>query len=486
VGGFGKIPVIPGIFQLPLCEEVGVGVMKETGLSMEIRIPKNIRFLAPLLGAFRSFMGLFAFSEGPEKMELALEEAFSAVVGQGDPEEDIRISFRRVPLGIRVVLILSGVASLKQSLEDAVAPESQGEEPGHAMGLFLMKHLVDRVSVSERENRETHIHLFRLYVEKKVLPSPEEKPSTFSEEPLPDLPETFSMQELTFREASKISAFLSALPLRMGSFLQYAYQSEDIGSLVREGLLIPLGTVNSRGGLLALGALGMQEEWGDRLFWIPPMILRNLEKSSRREVLLEELESAMLEKAKKLGRKELVALIPNNDPEILKRCRDVGFRESGRVEAYFDRIDPQGILLFKALENMEEQDLYPPRDYAAEIRRICDYLGLKVRFPEFSGESASFSLRQSMVTLDVDHSRHRAFLTVLHYDADLLVQIHRHLEKLSGEGIRCMLIRLPLESPGTSFLEGVEKLNFRFSGILPGVAGGTELLLQWEGEPSER
>jgi len=89
-----------------------------------------------------------------------------------------------------------------------------------------------------------------------------------------------------------------------------------------------------------------------------------------------------------------------------------------------------------------------------------------------------------MITLDVDHSRHRAFLSVLHYDADLLVQIHRHLEKLSGEGIRCTLMRLSLGSPGTAFLEGVEKLGFRLSGLLPGVAGGTELLLQWRGEAS--
>ncbi len=458
--------------------------MMETGLSMEIRLPRNIRFLGPLLGAFRGFMGLFAFTEGPEKMELALEEAFSAILEGGLSAGEVTVLFRRVPLGIRVVLMLGGTSSLKQSLEEAGVPSFSQEESGHAMGLFLMKHLVDRVSVSEREDGETHIHLFRRYAEKKLLPPPEASPVSSEEllSPEEELFETSFPEELDFREASKISAFLSTLPLRLGSFLQYAYQSEDIGSLIREGLLVPLGIKDVRGKLLALGALGIQEEWGDRPFWIVPMISRNLQNSSRREALLEGLESAMMEKAEKMGRKELFALIPRSDPSALERCLKRGFRQSGEVEAYFDRIDPQGTLLFKALGNMEEQDLYPPRDYAPEIRRICDDLGLKARFPGPSGEPASFSLRQSMITLDVDHSRHRAFLSVLHYDADLLVQIHRHLEKLSGEGIRCMLMRLSLESPGTAFLEGVEKLGFRLSGLLPGVAGGTELLLQWRGK----
>ncbi len=463
--------------------------MMETGLFMEMRIPKNIRFIAPLLGGFRGFMGLFAFTEGPEKMELALEEAFSAVIGGGDPSEEVSVCFRRVPLGIRVILSLSEAPFLKEGLEEAESSESPQESGSQAMGLFLMKHLVDRVSVTDQEASGTRIHLFRRYLEKKNAPprkiteaeAPlEQSPLSFL--PEEEIPETFSFEELTFREASKISAFLSTLPLRVGSFLQYAYQSEDIGSLIREGLLIPLGALDSRGKLLALGALGMQEEWGDRLFWIVPMVSRNLQSSPRREALLDDLEAAVLEKAKKLERKELFALIPHNEPQGLDRCVRIGFRQSGGVDAYFERIDPRGVLLFKPLEEMEEQSLHPPRDYASEIHRICLDLGLKVRFPKPSLEPEAFSLRQSMITLDVDHSRHRAFLTVLRYDADLLVQIRRHLEKLSGEGIRCMLIRLPLESPGTAFLEGVEKLGFRFAGILPGTGGGTELLLQWQGE----
>lgn len=473
----------------------------ETGLSMEIRIPKNIRFLAPLLGAFRGFMGLFAFTEGPEKMELALEEAFSAVLGGGDPSENISISFRRVPLGIRVILSLSEAPSLKESLEEAESRENSRDSGPHAMGLFLMKHLVDRVSVTDQESFGTQIHLFRRYValKKGVPPSGEagavapEQSLTVTESDFKDspekisqeIPEAFSLQELTFRDASKISAFLSTLPLRMGSFLQYAYQSEDIGSLIREGLLIPLGALDSRGKILALGALGVQEEWGDRLFWILPMMSRNLQNSPRREPLLEDLEGAVLEKAKKLGRKELFALIPRNEFQGLERCTRLGFRESGGVDAYFDRIDPRGVLLFKPLGKMEGQDLHPPGDYAPEIRRICQELGLQARFPKPSLKPEAFSLRQSMITLDVDHSRHRAFLTVLRYDVDLLVQIRRHLEKLSGQGVGCMLIRLPLESPGTAFLEGVEKLGFHFAGILPGVGGGTELLLQWRGEVSQ-
>ena len=462
----------------------------ETSLSMEIRIPKNIRFVAPLLGAFRGFMGLFAFTEGPEKMELALEEAFSAVIGGGDPSEEIFISFRRVPLGIRVVLSLSEAPSLKESLEEAEFPENSQDSGPHAMGLFLMKHLVDRVSVTDQEGTGTQIHLFRRYValKKGVPPSGESLPEQSSPviEKVPEeIPEAFSLGELAFRDASKISAFLSTLPLRMGSFLQYAYQSEDIGSLIREGLLIPLGALDSQGEILALGALGVQEEWGDRLFWILPMMSRNLQNSPRREPLLEDLEGAVLEKAKKLGRKELFALIPRNELQGLERCARLGFRESGGVEAYFDRIDPRGVLLFKPLGEMEEQDLHPPGDYVSEIRRICEELGLRVRFPKPSLKPEAFSLRQSMITLDVDHSRHRAFLTVLRYDVDLLVQIRRHLEKLSGQGVGCMLIRLPLESPGTAFLEGVEKLGFHFAGILPGVGGGTELLLQWRGEFSQ-
>jgi hypothetical protein len=446
-------------------------------------------------------MGLFAFTEGPEKMELALEEAFSAVIGGGDPSEHISISFRRVPLGIRVILSLSEAPSLKESLEEAESRGNSRNSGPHAMGLFLMKHLVDRVSVTDQESSGTQIHLFRRYValKKGVSPSGEtgavapEQPFAVTESDPKDspektpqeIPEAFSLTELTFRDASKISAFLSTLPLRMGSFLQYAYQSEDIGSLIREGLLIPLGALDSRGKILALGALGVQEEWGDRLFWILPMMSRNVQNSLRREPLLEDLEGAVLEKAKKLGRKELFALIPRNEFQGLERCARLGFRESGGVEAYFDRIDPRGVLLFKPLGEMEEQDLHPPGDYAPEIRRICQELGLQVRFPKPSLEPEAFSLRQSMITLDVDHSRHRAFLTVLRYDVDLLVQIRRHLEKLSSQGVGCMLIRLPLESPGTAFLEGVEKLGFHFAGILPGVGGGTELLLQWRGDVSQ-
>ncbi len=464
----------------------------ETGLSMEIRIPKNLRFVAPLLGAFRGFMGLFAFTEGPEKMELALEEAFSAVIGGGDPSEEVSVSFRRVPLGIRVILSLSEAPSLKESMADTGSPGNFQDSGPHAMGLFLMKHLVDRVSVTDQESSGTQIHLFRRYVALgKGAPPPRETGETLLEEHSgvsekvgEEIPEVFSLTEFSFRDASKISAFLSTLPLRIGSFLQYAYQSEDIGSLIREGLLIPLGALDSRGKILALGALGVQEEWGDRLFWILPMISRHLEHSPRREALLEDLEGAVLERAKKLGRKELFALIPRNEHQGLERCARLGFRESGAVEAYFDRIDPRGVLLFKPLGEMEEQDLHPPGDYAPEIRRICEELGLKVRFPKPSLQPEAFSLRQSMITLDVDHSRHRAFLTVLRYDVDLLVQIRRHLEKLSGEGVGCMLIRLPLESPGTAFLEGVEKLGFHFAGILPGTGGGTELLLQWQGEIS--
>ena len=115
------------------------------GATMEMRFPLLQDFLPTILSCCREISGLFGFSHKDTlRLEIALEEALTAIIPgeSSDPlPKSLTVRFRRVPLGIRVILG-EFHAPLDRKSMDAYSP---GEEPDErdfsGLGLFAALHV---------------------------------------------------------------------------------------------------------------------------------------------------------------------------------------------------------------------------------------------------------------------------------------------------------------------------------------------------------
>jgi serine/threonine-protein kinase RsbW len=134
------------------------------------------------------------------------------------------------------------------------------------------------------------------------------------------------------------------------------------------------------------------------------------------------------------------------------------------------------VLYYGKVNEGPSRVVHPPARHRKIIRRIYEQGGL----PRELGLAAPPAAARAGVKVDVFPDWSEASLTVTDYGADLPALVRSHLRELCVRRIDWIGLDLPLTVPGAEqFCDALEALGFFFAGIIPELAGGDVLRLQY-------
>jgi len=482
------------------------------GTTMEMRFPLLQDFLPTILSCCRETSGLFGFSrEDSLRLEIAMEEALTAIIsGETDAPEKkseaaaplastLSVRFRRVPLGIRVVLGDFHAPLDRKSL-DAYSPEEELDERNFSgLGLFLMRNLVDQAAFYdfEAEGRGKELHLFKMLRRAAEEPHPTPSPEALPEKEKPAVCEKpFTSERVA---PSRVSAITSSFALPGGE------SAESLSSAqLREALADPdislFAAWGERRELLALQALGAYTQRRSLGVRFPPLFSRHAEKETCAATLL----NALIEHVELEGEIEgLLGIVPGKSPATASLFASKGFAECAILPALpgnsFLKGNFAGMASFRpgVLESLpshagtaaEYRDvlrridaeealhspLHAPEKFHSLIRRLLKQESRLLLAGE--GGSQDDFRKRSVISAAAEFQQQRCDLFVHDYGLDFLFQLSGLTSRLLGKDLASLTLHLPMELAATSSgAEEAEKMGYVFCGVVPGTPKGSELL----------
>lgn len=475
--------------------------MIPVGSVVEMRFPPDVTYLSPLLSCCRDLHALYGFaSEEGQRIELALEEAIAALLPEGAdvfPEPDRRhrdqaslsVQFRRVPLGLRVVLRGFDVPLSRGDL-DAYVPGMDPDQVEPAeLGLFLLKHAVDQVTLIDRGGEGRELHFFKMLRRKiEKAPCPDERdPGKGACEESP--PDEASFLPLKIEEAR--SAFAQEMAIRLASALNRKESGDVVdATMIRETLAdrdaCVLVVRNGRGELAAVQVL---ERYGQRrslgvilppLWSEPAGVAGGAATLSRKELLEALLARAGAERFDAYG--GVLGIISGKTEEQedllrLQRFGECALLPSPPGEGLWRGAAGPCIVAFRSLGEVPQVPLYVPKSHQDMVFRIYEGVGRPPRLAYLGWADQELHKKRSVISAAAAFRELRCDLFVHEYGMDFPMQLAAFTRQLLKKGMHTLLLHLPLELASTAMeAEEAEKLGYVFCGVIPGTPGGDELL----------
>ena len=412
-----------------------------------------------------------------KELRLALEEGVGAMVRPG-AVTSYRVDFRAVPLGLEVSLHEEG-EPYEVSLSPEEAPEDLLEGEGRQMGFLLLRGVTDEISFDDRGPGGRTLRFL------KYLPSPgvHEIPEGAPEPEVPSLDlSRVVYRSLEPREAVEISrcawgAYGNSYPN------PHIYFPERVRALNEGGTLVSRVAV-AEGRVLGHAALEIPDpregscELG-MAFVKPPY---------RGLGILLELTEDLLGEATRRGFTGAFVQAVTSHPASQKAARKRGFRECALLAgAYPGTMDFRGLggttgqrlsfmVQYLSLGTPRERVLHVPPRHRAFLGEICRDLELPVRWgPE---ETGSLPSGPGVFAAEMQEVLSRGDLTVARIGRDTLGALSLRLREFRLRRAGAVVLRLPLEDPGTpALVEGLEARGCFVTGMLPEERLGDRLLL---------
>jgi len=477
--------------------------MIPVGSVVEMRFPSDVRFLSPLLASCRDLNVLYGFSdEDGQRIELALEEAVVAILPSGEttasPEVDGRresppplfVQFRRVPLGLRVVLRGFDVPLSRGDLDAFVPGTDPDQVEPSELGFFLLKHAVDQVTLIDRGGEGKELHFFKMLRRKEQqAPHPEEATSLETSPPAQRTGRKSSLPPI-IGEVAQSSA--PELAVRFASVLKGRGDGHDVdATMFREALSDrDVWVVSARSGrdgeLAAVQALerhGQRRSLGVILppLWGEPSVLEDgAVLRSRKELLDALLARARDERFDVFGGALGIASEDTGDQEDLFLREGFGMcalLPSSPGESLWRGAASPGIAFFCPFGKVPQAPLYVPKPHQDMVFRIYESLGRPPRLAYLGWADQDLHRKRSVISAVAAFGELRCDLFVHEYGMDFPLQLGAFTRQLLRKGMRTLLLHLPLELASTAVeAEEAEKLGYVFCGVLPGTPGGDELL----------
>lgn len=139
------------------------------------------------------------------------------------------------------------------------------------------------------------------------------------------------------------------------------------------------------------------------------------------------------------------------------------------------------IIMFFETGFEPQRTIYPPSKHYQIIEKIYGSLKLKRELlcDEKSGHLPDIP-EHSIINIKIDLEIQTAYLKVTQFGSDLTEQIHNRVVEICQQRIFIIILDLPLSDPLINFFcPEMEKLGFFFSGIIPELAKGDILRLQF-------
>ncbi|HXG11563.1 MAG TPA: ATP-binding protein [Gemmataceae bacterium] len=415
-----------------------------------------------------------------ERLAFVAEEACAGVVANAYPAGQ--------PGNIDVIL-LRRPGQLVVAVEDQGMPADYQalQEGGFGLGEMLRRFLDGEIRCLNLGRHGNRVELV-----KKLPPAPLQADLAEQEaKRTAGAPPAAAEEPLTLRllKADETLALVRCLYRCYGYTYDadYMYDPQRIRELQEAGLMRSFVVVNPAGEVVGHLALNLEAPGAV----VGESAQAFVDPRYRGHGLLEKLKTLLKEYAHTHGIRGVYSEAVTVHPYSQKGNLALGAHETGLLLGYVpatvsyrqikeSQKQRQAVVLFYLpAGDSPPQAVYPPPCHEALIRRVYERLGLPREVRATPGGPTDLPAAAQMdVKVRTDHNE--AFLRVRRFGQDLEQQVHFRLRELCLERLDCIYLDLPLSDPETaSACDRLEKLGLFFGGVIPEIADGDALRLQF-------
>jgi anti-sigma regulatory factor (Ser/Thr protein kinase)/GNAT superfamily N-acetyltransferase len=457
-----------------------------------LAVPNDLAYLPVVEAHVRAVAALSGFSPDEQaRLQLAAKEVAADVILYAfRPQEDawFESACRQIPTGLEITVHDKGLPFDPDRLPQYQPGADLKYQDGRALDLLIIKELVDVCEFHRlgSEGNETRLVKYRATpaaVDGTTsqglvdLPAPEKVPEDERVE--------IEIRWMWPEEAIEVTRCIYEA---YGYTYVYEdlYYPERIVALNQSGALRSAVAVTESGELVGHAALAFSREDPQ----IAELAVIVTKPRYRGHAVARRLGEFLERQGRALGLKGLSVDQVTVHQYTQKFCHKLGFKDCAFLLAHA----PATISFKEIAEQLSQREtvllgfhyfdpptaplqIYPPPQHADMIRKLYEHLEIPVGIAEPGDQE--FPQERSAVSVSIDAKMSAASLRVPEYGADIAQRLRHECYRLRQAQIQVWELFLNLESPLTPLVAAeAEKLNFIFTGILPGTSGGDSMVLQ--------
>ncbi len=269
----------------------------------------------------------------------------------------------------------------------------------------------------------------------------------------------------------------------------YVYFPDRLKSLIESGRLVSAGAVDKHGEIVAHGAMKLESQDAQ----IGELISLAVDPKYRSAGLAAKIHRRLMEHAAGIGLKGVFGEAVTIHPYSQRLCHALGGKESAVMLGYippsdYKRIVHNGfrqrqlaMLYFFHFERLAKSEkIFAPLNFQDIMQKIYTRLGMPREFRLETAVPWGVMCGETAFRLTVNSEIGIASIIVDSYCPDTVKIVGFRLGQLLKEGIEYVYIDMPLSDPLTSyFAQEFELIGFFFSGVIPFLAKGDALRMQF-------
>ncbi|MBI9110206.1 ATP-binding protein [Maridesulfovibrio ferrireducens] len=460
-------------------------------ISVSIRIPADpayipiASFAAYECAVKRGFTQIDA-----ERISLALEEAVNNAIefSYGASRDKLEINIFRTAQGLGTKLQSLGIP-LEQERLPQYKPERMDEfDDTSGLSFFLMKKLMDRVSISIKNGDERELLMTKYLPGIKMENCAQNNEEAKSEKGRPKLKRINTTHILRLATPNDAEA-ISRLVLRAHGevmFCEHIYYPDRVKEMLESGEMVS-GVAEAECGELIGHCALVADTPGTKVEEFTYGVMDGRFRSRG----VTELAGVVINEASKRGIYAIYSMAVTNHVHSQRILLAEGFKECSLFLAASpashcwnnsnDNIPARiGNLVFlKELKTDKSEKLYIPARHEMMVRRIYEHLGSNITQAE-TPKSAQITTQHSQIYTKADLKEGWTSIIVLEYGIDFFPHIKHQFHNACAHGIPSIQIMLPLNNPATPAIsEKFENMDFFFAGIGLSDDGNENIVLQY-------
>ena len=468
--------------------------MKITKNKILLTIPNKLNYITITQSLVREMATIMGYLK-PEimKLELAVEEAVKNIIEHSfAPGEETTFDMIVEPhiTGIIIHFKDKGFPFDPIEFPDYDPNNKSNVLEAKGLGIFLIKQLVDEVSYINLGRNGKEIVLFK-YLNKKSIKDIitklelEKAEKEKKAKPLPAGSIKFSVQRMKPEEAIAVSK-CAYTTYGLTYVHEDIYFPERVRDMNIKGELISYVAVSDENEIMGHIALEIEER--DPNF--PQLGMAFVNPKYQGHGCMKVMNTKMIEDAEKENFYGIYARGVTTHPFSQKVIEKFDFNDtaillsSGVGREYKGISDDETrresvVIMARYLHPLDEMIIYPPKKHLNIIKRIYDNLELTLKFSN-SIPKGNIEKDHSIIKISIDNLNHVAIINVIEFGKDIIFEIQKNLNNFCLKRYETIYLNLKLSDPLTAkYSSEFEKMNFFFSGIMPGSNNNDELVLQY-------
>ncbi len=460
-----------------------------------LTLPNKLKYITLTQSLVREMATIMGYVKSEIlKLELAVEEAAKNIIEHSfAPGEETTFD----------IIIEPHIAGIIIQFKDKGFPFDPTEIPDYnpkiksnileakGLGTFLIKQLVDEVTYLNLGKNGKEIVLFKYLNKKSIkdiiskleIEKAEEDKKTQARTPVGF--ENFKVRRMTPDEAIAVSK-CAYTTYGLTYVHEDIYFPERVREMNIKGELISYVAINDNNEIM--GHIALEIEVRDTDF--PQLGMAFVNPKFQGHGCMKSMNTKMIEDAVMGNFYGIYARGVTTHPFSQKVIGKFGFQDtaiflsSGVSREYKGIREDETrresvVIMANYLHPSNEMIIYPPKEHINIIKKVYNNLGLNPKFSDSIPKDV-MEKNQSIIKVNIDNVNHIAIINVIEYGKDVLYEIKKSLNDFCHKRYETIYLNLKLRDPLTAkYSSEFEKMNFFFSGIMPGSDNNDELVLQY-------